>query len=447
MTRKILSVLILTLVILFLTGCSALDKYVKDMEVQPEESQIKPWTIMLYVAADLDKDLAKMLLEEVEAVLKVGSTGNAHVVAQIDYEGKKAEAERYYVYRKKLARRAKLGKINMGDPGTLESFLEWGMSYPSEKKALIVMGRGTGWISLNQVKSRSFAYSDTENDSITLFQAKEVFEKVLNGKKIDVLAFNSGFMNQLEVAYQLKDYAKYMVAAETDMPGIGFDYSMFLHPLKEKNTDALEFSKQVFVSGQAKHLFMVKRANDILKKIKDNYHNWDSNDHYVPEIPEKICKKIINSSYQIALIDMQEVENFGQKVSTFVDSMTSLSDENREEFKYAIDFARKNSAGFAPLFSELNGKKEYIDMNDFLLELYNKVKNEEVSQNIVVAVEALYKVVLDTYYRGDNVKYSMTSVYFPENFEIYDRILGNIYSNLDWTQDTGWNKFLQEVRK
>ncbi|PLX18691.1 MAG: hypothetical protein C0601_04105 [Candidatus Muiribacterium halophilum] len=403
MKKKLLALSIMAILIFVFTGCNPLGKYIKkDMKVSEEEKSHKPWTVMVYVAADINKDLAELLIEEVKSVLAVGSGKNVHIVTQIDFPGKKKTAERYYVYKDVLARRAELEKVNMGDPATLESFLNWGMSYKADKYALLIMGKGTGWISMDQFQNkRSFAYSDSDNDSISMQEMKSVFSRVLRGKKFDTIAFNSGFMNQIEVAYQLRKYAKYMIAAETDMPGIGFEYSVFLQGLKDIDLEVPDFARRVFLSGGAKHKFMVRRANDILKEIKEHkYDNWDDDYHYVPEIHEKICKQIRSSSYQIAMMDLSKIDEFAQQLKTFVDSMVEYKKENLEDFEYSIRFAKDHSSCFASLFKEANGKKEYVDLNDFLMELYNRINDVDRLDILRDTVEKLYNVVVDKYYDG-----------------------------------------------
>ena len=443
--KKILKIFTFILFVFVFSGCNGLDKYVKDMDVQPEETVEKPWSLLIYVSADIEKDDAKLLLEEVKAVLKVGSSANMHIIAQVDFEGKKAKAQRYYVYKDKLAKRGEFENMNMGSPAALREFLEWGLSYKSDKKALMFMGKGTGWISLgNGQNKRSFAYSNTEGDCITLDEAKEVFSQVLGDEKFDVIAWNSGFMNQLEVAYQFRDFADYMIAAETDMPGIGYDYSLFTKPLITTDLEPQEFARRVFISGGSKHKFMKKRAENILKKIKKyKYDNWDDNDHYVPEIKESVCKKIVNSSYQMSLLDLRKLNDMTKDIKLLTHALKEYNKKSPEEIKYSIDFAKRHSACFAPLFKELDGKKEYVDLNDFLMELYNRLGDDNILQIIQNTVEDLYKVVIDKYHDGKDVKFSMLSVYMPEDMEFYRRNLEYKYKELDFVKSSDWNELFE----
>jgi|GEM_PF-5433647 len=449
MKKKLLALSIMAVLIFVFTGCNPLGEYIdKDMEVKPEEKAHKPWTVMVYVAADINEDLADLLIEEVKSVLTVGSGKNVHILTQIDFPGKKKKAERYYVYKDVLARRAEMENVNMGDPATFEDFLNWGMSYKADKYALLVMGKGTGWVSMDQVaNNRSFAYSDSDNDSISMQEMKSVFSRVLGSGKFDTVAFNSGFMNQMEVAYQLREHAKYMIAAETDMPGIGFEYSVFLQGLKDMDLEVEDFARRVFISGATKHKFMQKRANDILKEIKEHeYDNWEDDYHYVPDIPEKICKQIKSSSYQIAMMDLTRIEDFADQLELFVDEMLEYKKSNMEDFHYSLRFAKEHSACFAQLFKEAKGKKEYVDLNDFLMELYNRIDDEEKLIVIRDTVEKLYNVVLDKYHHGNNVKFAMTSVYLPSDYELYQSKLQQMYKALDFTGKTGWDKLIQEMK-
>jgi hypothetical protein len=58
----------------------------------------------------------------------------------------------------------------------------------------------------------------------------------LRGSQIELLNFDACIMSTLEVAYELKDVARYMVGSQFNEPGEGENYTLFLTPMAAKPT-------------------------------------------------------------------------------------------------------------------------------------------------------------------------------------------------------------------
>jgi len=180
---------------------------------QPE----KEWTVLYYI--DGKNNLASMALHSLSSLTKVGSDENVNLVAQVAVPEK--DVERGLV--EKPATKTKeffpgsevIGKVDMGDPETLYKFLKWGMErYPAKHYAVVLWDHGAG-----------FKGSMTDDETKHLIDNKEladVLERIKKNinKKVDVINFNACLMGQAEVAYELKDKAKYMVASEEVEAGL-----------------------------------------------------------------------------------------------------------------------------------------------------------------------------------------------------------------------------------
>jgi len=470
---KITRILLMVLMAFVLTGCgNVLNGYKEDIPVKPEETQVKNWTLMLYIAGDVEKDIAKLLQKELKSVLKVGSSSNVHIVAQIDYPGKDAKADRFYVYKDKLATRGELKNSNMGDPNTLKSFLQWGMSYPAKKYALIIMGHGTGWISLAgpgsvlQPNSRSFAYSESDKDCITLIEFKKVLDEVLGNKKIDVAAFNSCLMNETEVAYQMKDHFNYLIASETTMPGFGFDYPFFVKKLAVLDLSPEELAKNIYLSAPNEYQNMKSRAKKLHKKISqlEDELSWAWNDDMSDEDQirwelrdTKAEAKILDAlEYQVGLVNLTHIDELGNSLKNFVENFKTVQKNDDIFAKNLVISSRNKSKTFGELFKAVynsiginpSDPNEYIDLNEFMLEMYDRTVGTD-RNNISIAakdvIENIYKVVMDSWYSSKAVKYSKISIYYPPVKAFYESKTKALYTKLDFTKDTGWSDFIDST--
>ena len=103
-----------------------------------------------------------------------------------------------------------LGEVNMGDPDVLSDFVNWATTmYPAENYALTFWDHGGG---LDGV-----IYDDDDGgigfgDNLTVMEVDEALQAV--GVNIDVLRFDACLMAMVEVAYQVRNDADYMVASE-----------------------------------------------------------------------------------------------------------------------------------------------------------------------------------------------------------------------------------------
>ena len=180
----------------------------------------KKWTVLMYI--DGDNNLAPLAKRSMKAVQTVGSDENVNVVAQLAIQGVDARRGRVIKVDKKentgeFIGAANVGPKDMGDPGTLKDFLKWGMKkYPADHYALVMWDHGAGYIG-------SMSDDGPPKTLLKNQQLAEVLEDVKKeneGKPIDVVNFNACLMAQAEVAYELKDGAKYLVGSEETEAGL-----------------------------------------------------------------------------------------------------------------------------------------------------------------------------------------------------------------------------------
>jgi len=208
------------------------------------------WTVMVYVVGDNDLEgYALVDVNEMEAgVRSYGPGSPVRVIVYIDRskgdsefksdrpEVKEAansnpdwsDARIYEVIHdtspkivSKLLR--DLGEMDSGDPNTLLSFIKFAASYaPAQHYALIIWdhGYGPGIVGIDFDNGRDFLTPKELNYALRD-----------SGIRFDVVGFDACLMGTIETAYELRNYANYMVASEESEPADGWPYNYFLSEL------------------------------------------------------------------------------------------------------------------------------------------------------------------------------------------------------------------------
>ena len=229
------------------------------------------WTIMVYMAGDNnlsaagDSDLAEMR--------QVGSTERVQVVVEFDNAGD-AGTRRIRIAKDGVGEVvARLGETDSGSPVVLSNFIAWAAQhYPAQRYALILWNHGNGWAptevdriaravaspgysereigersasplgrvmfrgSLERIFSlatpgeRAICSDDGSGHSLDTIELGRVMARGVEaiGQKFDLLGMDACLMSNIEVAYQLKDHVRYIVASEENEPADGWPYDRVL---------------------------------------------------------------------------------------------------------------------------------------------------------------------------------------------------------------------------
>ncbi|BCS96876.1 hypothetical protein DSLASN_25080 [Desulfoluna limicola] len=121
-------------------------------------------------------------------------------------------------------------ELNMGSGESLKNFVTFcNETYPADHTALILWDHGSGWapatVDIPTPDTKFIAIDDgSAGDALSM---KEV-AAALEGKGVDLLGFDACLMAETEVAWELRESARYMVASEGLEPSSGWDYTGFL---------------------------------------------------------------------------------------------------------------------------------------------------------------------------------------------------------------------------
>jgi hypothetical protein len=197
----------------------------------------KKWTVLVYM--DGDNNLSRYSSKDIREMMGTGSDSATNIVVLWDNNpGQDVQnaAERhgyYYVERAGVTLLKDTGEVNMGNPKTARDFIAFAVkNFPAEHYLWIWWNHG-GAVDRSALM-KGVCWDDTNgSDHLTEVEQKEImtYFKGKAGKKIDIVGFDACLMATVEIAYQYKDVASYLVASEQSEPGDGWDYS-FLSKLK-----------------------------------------------------------------------------------------------------------------------------------------------------------------------------------------------------------------------
>ena len=199
---------------LLISGCG------KKSPNEPKAERL--WTIMGYFDGNNDLDVSQagtsFIIGDVHDMEKVGSTDQVSVVVMVSSLKTGGNATYYEIEKHEdelpdkisSTKKKDLGTKDMSDPQTLKDFIKWAVdNYPAKHYMLIIDDHGGGWRG---------TCVDTQNGAGDFMSMPELRQALNDAPHLDVIVFHACLMSMVEVAYELKDAADYMVASEFTMP-------------------------------------------------------------------------------------------------------------------------------------------------------------------------------------------------------------------------------------
>jgi hypothetical protein len=224
---------------------------------------MKDWTILVFLAGD--NDLESDAHADLYEMAKVESNDRLAVVVQFD--SRQTGTIRYRVQHKHLEPLGDpLPETNTGDPAVLTDFVRWAReTYQAQHYLLVLWNHGTGWQDIRADfdwtsirggltgqglgrsmfastvrkaharlhQDRAIGLDATSRDFLDNEELKRGLSGALEGGKVDVLGFDACLMGMIEIGYQLRDQAQFMVASQEVEPRFGWPYESILRTLSQ----------------------------------------------------------------------------------------------------------------------------------------------------------------------------------------------------------------------
>jgi hypothetical protein len=386
------------------------------------------WTMLVYMAGDNNLESAGR--SDLNEMRKVGSDENINVLVQFDTEENKTT--RYRVLKGKLELLQEMPGVDCGDPAILTDFLKWGVAnYPADHYLVDVWNHGGGWENLPEgfdyesiraakpekgaklmrtkrsifrttakkigalpASDKAIAVDCGSQDYLDNQELRKALENAMPaGKKFDIFACDACLMNNLEIAYEMRKTADFMVGSEETEPGAGWPYDAILRGL---------------VANPA------MSPKELAETIVAEYG--------------KSFEKRGESATQSAL-DLNNID----PVVKSIDTMSSVLLNNLNDMKDGVALARDYAQKFY--------YPEYIDLADFADLLSKKISG---SADLKSATDELLSAnsgfVIANATVGSSVEQAQgASIFFPPGAKIPSE-----YMDLMLTKDGNtWSQFLK----
>ncbi len=232
------------------------------------------WTFMVYMAGD--NSLSAAGDADLNEMRRIGSSERVNVLVEFDNAGDHG-TRRIRIGKDGAGESIEmLGETDSGSPEVLSGFITWAAeNYPADHYALILWNHGGGWepaevdriarsiaspgydgrelaersasplgrvffrSSLQEIYSlagpaeRAICSDDGSGHSLDTIELGKVIAAGAEsiGQPFDLLGMDACLMSSLEVAYQLRDHVRYVVASEENEPGNGWPYDRILDRL------------------------------------------------------------------------------------------------------------------------------------------------------------------------------------------------------------------------
>jgi len=191
----------------------------------------KEWAIYLYCGADNDHEgVMDFAIDKCVSALSDAEVDNndLHVVALLD----RSSVPGTWAYELSEDGRADAygwsdEERNSSDPATLSEFLDYAMEYYPGDSTLLVVKSGHAWCGV---------CPDVSEDCDSSLMSIDELASATRDKGIDVIALDGDNMASIEVAYELRDSARYLVGTQQDMPLDGLPYYLFVKNIAETPT-------------------------------------------------------------------------------------------------------------------------------------------------------------------------------------------------------------------
>ncbi|MEM4275983.1 MAG: clostripain-related cysteine peptidase [Thermoplasmata archaeon] len=218
----------------------------------PETPQVDAkWTVMVYL--DGDNNLESAALDDLAEMEAVGSRNGVNVVVLMDTQSLIEGTHWYFLgegnTHVKLTDSSVTthhcdcelvtgqpcpGELNMGDGATLTYFVKEAMKFaPADNYMLVLWDHGGGWYGVCWDDSSELFPDSDRTDRLTIHEAAEALCAAGLGadEKLAILGFDACMMSMVEIAYEFRGLADYMLASVTSIPFAGWDYTPILREL------------------------------------------------------------------------------------------------------------------------------------------------------------------------------------------------------------------------
>ncbi|WP_165577331.1 clostripain-related cysteine peptidase [Photorhabdus sp. RW14-46] len=346
-------------------------------------------TLFIYIiGGDMESDF-KMATDDIQEILSAKKPDNLNIIIQTggslnwhSSQIKNNYIQRWKVVNNKLALIEQLPNANMDDQNTLSSFIKWGLEhFPSNSYYIFFWGHGLG---------AAGGYGGDENygnkkmsigDMALAFKNSSIKQTTF-----EIIGFDNCKMANIETAYALKSYGKYLVGSVDYTHKNGWNYK-----------DIIE-SFSLYSSSEA-----------IASKILSSY------------IEQSITQIGASDDIQGSVINLNQIKDVAESVDRIFYKLSShIKDPS---YIYKINKSRR-------VTEDYEDEANMIDLYDFVKNIKTEFPNTLSDMDLTSLENSISKSILLNMKTPEHLKGKGLSIYFPlHNICDYPDFLEKYFNN------------------
>ncbi len=290
---------------------------------------------MLYLNGD--NDLYRYIARALQSLERATANPNVKIVVLVDGD-QNGDTQRLVFEATSIQRdiqREPLGELNMGNPQTLQEFVRWARDrYPARYSYLALAGHGNGLVGIGPDRNSG-------NDVLEPWEIRQALQAATNNgqRKIDIVHYDACSMALLENAYELRNYAGYLINSQY------LAWSVFAYQ---------NYAEQVSLQGVP----MLVGLNEVIAEVSAE----STPRSLSTQIAERYFGHVAlaGSPRTISVLDLGQVESVRQAL----DQLLTLLQNNLQSIKTDLQQARQNVQKLdsrEPLY-KITQEDEYIDL-------------------------------------------------------------------------------------
>ena len=377
----------------------------------PDEEVNYDRTVLAYIAAENSLSYGAFHQQDIDEMLQAAGdiptnsrlliylddTSNPRILSIEQQSGRRPTSRVVYEYSEEQ---------NSGDVETLRTVMEWVYdNYPSSTYGLIFWSHGDAWLPAKAIPQRSICIDNERNNysnSGSKMDIADVADVLAGFPCFEFIMFDACFMQAVEVAYELRNVARYVIASPAEIPNPGAPYERMVKPFFGIPFDGAEVVEQYY-----------RMYNDSVMPVYDY-----GSDRY---------------GVSLSVIDCGHLDALANATAGMVTKYVSR-DEATE---------LKGVQRYYPLSSK--SRPEFYDMNGYMQRLITD-EADYVRWKTVFDLAVPYARSTAWWYSNDAYtqhvdldNYGGVSCYVPQDRSIYDG-LNEKFRATSWYMDAGWHE-------
>lgn len=276
--------------------------------------------------------------------------------------------------------------------------------FPADSYGFVFLSHSDAWLEAKQPASRSvsqYSIGDYRGTQMNVADFKYVLQNSFP-KPLEFILFDSCYMQAIEVAYELRNCANFIIASPTEIPGPGAPY-LTLTPV----------------------LFAEANAEMLIAQIYFDTYSLNYKSGVAEEYDSYLKSYIWRAGVSVSVIDTKVLDKLAVATRNILPAFIT----------------NQSVVGISDIMQySVGSSRPYYDFDNFIAKLTADNPELYTEWRKVFDEAVVYWNTTPTNYFSNNLR-SMAgsagvSMYIPQGS--YSSTLNNFYRTYDWYVDSGW---------